>query len=103
MRLPAPADINGDALAAEIGLAVGLTVAVQLIGDEIEVRAEDDAPLDRTKVEQAVSAHVPPPPPADPEAEFRKALEAAMTVTQIRDALLGKTGPGAEPRRPDGR
>lgn len=34
----------------------------------------------------------------DPNAEFRAALEGATTVAQLRDALLGTTGPGAQPR-----
>lgn len=36
---------------------------------------------------------------ADTEAEFRRAVQAATSLQQLKAALLGDTGPGAEPRR----
>lgn len=96
LTFPVPAALNGDALAAELRAA-----GVQLKNHDVSVTQDQlcivtDA--DRATVQSVVQAHVPPPPPADPEVEFRKALEGATTVAQIRDALLGKVGPGAEPR-----
>lgn len=35
---------------------------------------------------------------AAPEDEFRKAIEAATSVADLKAALLGTSGPGAEPR-----
>ena len=91
--------INGTVLAQEIAAAAGVdpsSVSVVLAGDEIQVSG---LPSDKD-ASAAVAAHVPPPPPPDPDVEFRAALTAATTVTQLRDALLGKAGPGAQARRP---
>jgi hypothetical protein len=71
------------------------------IDDGWAYRVDRDG-VDRAKVQAALDAHVPVLPP-DRTPNSRKALEVATTVAQIWDALLGKTGPGAEPRRPDGR
>jgi hypothetical protein len=55
--------------------------------------------VDTDAVRAALDAHTPKPV-TDPDAEFLAALEAATTVTQLREALLGKAGPGAQARRP---
>lgn len=101
LRLPAPTALHGDALTRELHAAglVGARVTFYPDEGEVEVAGTDD----RAAVERIVKAHVPPPPPPDPDAEFRAALEAATTVAGIKAALLGKTGPGAQARRPDGR
>lgn len=64
LRLPAPADINGDALAAELTAALGQPVTVALINSEVELRAEDDVKLHKTKASSVVKAHKPPVPVA---------------------------------------
>lgn len=38
--------------------------------------------------------------PPDPDDEFRAAIEGASTIADLKAALLGTTGPGAEPRQP---
>jgi hypothetical protein len=98
--LPAPAALHGDALTTELAAAGLPDAGVTLVGDELHIDAPESA---RATVERVVAAHVPPAPPADPDEEFRKSLEAATSWQTLRDALLGKAGPGAEPRRPDGR
>lgn len=40
------------------------------------------------------------PSDTDPDAEFRAAIEAATSIADLKAALLGAKGPGAEPRRP---
>jgi hypothetical protein len=57
-----------------------------------EVELEDAA------VQDAAASYIPPLRP-DPAAEFRKAIEAATSIADLKAALLGTTGPGAEPRR----
>lgn len=97
--IPAPdnRDRIGRALAESLGLDV---TAVTLVDAELHV----DAPDARAGEARAfVAAYTPPPRPPDTDAEFRAALTAATTVTQLRDALLGKAGPGAQARRPDRR
>jgi hypothetical protein len=97
-------------LAAELAAALGLaepppvsarapqTVDGQALAGVVAV--PDD--LDPAKVQAVIDAHVPAPPP-DLDAEFRKAVEAATSLAALKDALLGKAGPGAEPRQPTGR
>lgn len=82
-------------LATEVGAALSAS-------DTEVVVADPKATVTAAQLKAALDAHTPAPKP-DPDADFRKALEAATTVAAIRDALLGKTGPGAEPRRPDSR
>lgn len=77
-------------LAAEIG-------APLTASDEEVVIADPASQVTAAQLKAAVDAHTPAPQP-DPDAEFRTALEGATTVAQIRDALLGKVGPGAQPR-----
>lgn len=96
LTFPIPKSLHGQGLSDQLK-AAGLPALVRIEGDRLII----EGATDQAAVQRVIDAHVPPPPPADPEAEFRKALEAATTVAAIRDALLGKTGPGAEPRRPD--
>lgn len=98
---PAPEALDGERLRAELAVAGIADVDVRLVGDELVF--PDLAVSHRSMVEGALSRHMSRPGPPDADAEFRQALEAATTVAALRDALLGKTGPGAEPRRPDGR
>lgn len=57
--------------------------------------------VEEASVQGAVDAHVPVAPP-DPDDEFRTAIEAATSIADLKAALLGTQGPGAEPRRPTG-
>lgn len=107
LTVAAPASFQGDALAAEFR-AAGLAVE----NDELYLRGRDlvVVPLDeadRDVVQQVIDAHVPPEPPPDPDDEFRDAVTAAVAdepagspLRKLADALLGASGPGAEPRRP---
>lgn len=99
LTVPAPAALNGDTLEDELD-AAGVPASVTLVGDELRIDAPESA---RSTVEQVVQAHVPPAPPPNPDEEFRKAVEAATDLAGLKAALLGSKGPGAEPRRPDGR
>lgn len=99
LTLTAPAALDGGQLAEEIGTALGREVQIVLHPDGLEVHGAADS--DRAKVQQALDAHTPTQQP-DPDADFRTALEGATTVAQLRDALLGKAGPGAQARRPSG-
>lgn len=95
-----PAPNNRDGIGQALADALGVSIdQVLLVGDDLHVDAPDSA---RAMAEQTVRDYTPPPAPADPEAEFRAALSAATTVPQLRDALLGKAGPGAQARRPSG-
>jgi hypothetical protein len=103
MLLNLPAAFAGGLFAQELAAATGQPVdpfeVVVVVGNEIRV------PLDEThraKAEQVLAAHKPSTP-VDHDAEFRKAVEAATSLAQLKDALLGKAGPGAEPRQPSGR
>lgn len=101
LSAPAPDSLDGDRLRDQLAEAGITSAEFYLSGDRLTFPALDDS--DRTLVESALSAHMNRPAPSDPEAEFRAALTAATTVTQLRDALLGKAGPGAQARRPDNR
>lgn len=103
LAIPAPAALDGVRLRAQLADA-GIVLTVEdlhLVDGRLYFPTLTDE--HRGTVEAAVNGHMSRPAAPDPDAEFRKALEGATTVAQIRDALLGKTGPGAEPRRPDGR
>jgi hypothetical protein len=82
-------------LAAEVGTAL-------VASDTEVVVADPESTVTAAALKAALDAHTPAAP-VDIEAEFRKALEAATGWETLRDALLGKTGPGAEPRHPDSR
>lgn len=102
LTVPAPdaANMDGDRLRDELadsGLAVsadGMSVA----GGRIVFSDLSDS--DRQTVEGAVSRHMGRPLPADPDDEFRAAIEGASTIAELKAALLGTKGPGAEPRQP---
>jgi hypothetical protein len=101
LSIPAPAALHGDALTAELHAAGFTGAEVTLVGDRLEVSGVSES--DRAKVEQVAGRHAPLPPPADPADEFRKAVESSTTLAGLKAALLGTTGPGAEPRRPEAR
>lgn len=82
--------IDLEQLTAEIG--AGLTAS-----DTELVVADDKATVTAAELRAALDAHTPAPKP-DPDAEFRKAVEAATTLAALKAALLGSTGPGAQPR-----
>lgn len=91
VALTKPVDLT--LLADELG--------VPLTASEDEVVVADPAStVTAAQLQAAIDAHTPPAK-ADPDAEFRAALTAATTVAQLRDALLGKAGPGAQARHPD--
>lgn len=95
ISVPVPHKIHGDRLTEELA-AAGLPGAqVRVVGDRLEVDAEGAT---EAKVQQVVAAHVPPPPPPNPQDEFRKAVEGATTLAALKAAILGSTGPGAQPR-----
>lgn len=96
LTFPAPAKINGEALTAELATAGYPDADVYLRDSELVIVGPDDT--DRAGVKRVVDAHVPPPPPPNPQDEFRKAVEAATTLAALKAAILGSTGPGAQPR-----
>jgi hypothetical protein len=81
-------------LAEEVGVALSAS------DDEVVV-ANEKSTVSASTLQAALDAHTPSAP-VDVEAEFRKALEGATSWQTLRDALLGKAGPGAEPRRATG-
>lgn len=75
-------------------------------GSEKRITSPD---VDDGTLRAALDSHVADPsitPPATEseheraEREFREAVEAASSVADLKAALLGSSGPGAEPRRP---
>jgi hypothetical protein len=92
-----PANLHGQQLAEELA-AAGIALASELLVDG-DGQLVVDTEASPSSVQAVLDAHVPAPPP-DPEAEFRQAVEAATSLAALKDALLGKTGPGAEPRQP---
>lgn len=55
------------------------------------------------KIVSQIEAEVPediPTPADEADQEFREAVEKATTIADLKAALLGTRGPGAEPRRP---
>lgn len=103
---PKPERLNGAALVTELR-AAGIDVDDDGVRDEADgtITVVTDAP--EAEVQAVIDAHVPPPPPADPDDEFRDAVTAAIAdepagspLRKLADALLGTSGPGAEPRRP---
>lgn len=93
-HLAAPADRDG--IGQAVADALGIDVrAVVLVGDILEIDAPDSA---KDAARAAVAGHTPLLR-VDHDAAFRSAVAAATTIAQLRDALLGNAGPGAEPRR----
>jgi hypothetical protein len=84
---------------AQLSVEVGTPLSSS---DTEVVVADPDSTVTVADLQAALDAHTPAAP-VDAEVEFRKALEDATSWQTLRDALLGKAGPGAEPRRPDGR
>lgn len=101
MSTPVSKPVRLSQLAAEVAAAHGWTkpAALSLSVDESGVGAlvvhTDGA--DSSKVQAAVDAHTPTAEP-DPVGEFQKVVKAATTLDALKAALLGTTGPGAEPR-----
>lgn len=93
-------NVNAQQLAAEMAAAHGwpdpAPLSVSWDGTEGEVQVHRDDAHDAT-VRTVIDAHVPAVDP-DPDAEFRAAVEAATTLAALKAALLGATGPGAQPR-----
>lgn len=85
--------VNLEQLDAELG-GHGLC----LNGDGSIILVASDSPVTRAELEAAIGAHVAEFPP-DPDDEFRSAIESAATVDDLKAAILGNVGPGAEPRR----
>lgn len=79
-------------------LAAGMSTDVLVLGDGDELTL--DGEFDAAVVEPVIDGHdpTPPPAPADPDDEFRAAVEAATSIADLKAALLGTTGPGAEAR-----
>lgn len=48
---------------------------------------------DADRMRAAVDNHVPEPYPTDPNDDLRAAIEAARTIIELKDALLGKSRP----------
>jgi hypothetical protein len=85
--------VNLEQLTAELG-GLGLCRSEETW----EIVPADDTDLTQQQLEDAVAAHAAEFPP-DPDDEFRKAVEAATSIADLKAALLGTAGPGAEPRR----
>lgn len=87
--------VDLDQLATEVGAA--------LCASEKEIVVADPASkVTGSQLQAALDAHVPPAQ-VDHAADFAAAVKAATTLDALKAALLGTKGPGAEPRRPDGR
>lgn len=91
---------------SQLGVEMG-RVPLRVVGpdEDDQTRIESDA-VTQSALDSAVAAHVADGawvdpqyvPPLDPDDEFRKAIEAATSLNGLKAALLGITGPGAEPR-----
>jgi hypothetical protein len=104
LTIPAPAALHGDALTDELHAAGFSDVEVTLVGDQVEISGVSES--DRTKVEQVVAAHAPPPPLPDPDddlaARVRAVYDAAPAgpAKDLCAALLGIDGDAAVAGRP---
>lgn len=102
--------VNLSQFSAEIGR---LPVRAEGPDEDGELRIEVERMTDR-ELTAAVDAHTDDPswvdpehvPAPDPDDEFRDAVAAAVAnepagspLRKLADALLGTSGPGAEPRR----
>lgn len=86
-------DVNLSQLDRELG-GVGLCR-----NDETgEIVAATGSPVTQQQLEDAVVGHTAVFPP-DPNDEFRRAVEVATSLADLKAALIGTSGPGAEPRR----
>lgn len=82
-------------LAEEVGAPLAAS-------DTEVVVADEDSPVTAAQLQSALDAHTAPVE-VDHAADFAAAVKAATTLDALKAALLGTKGPGAEPRRPDGR
>lgn len=85
LHLPAPAVLNGDALAAELADALGEPVTVTLVGDQVRVLVNDEAEVDEAAARAVVAAHAPAPaeavaPLTDAEVSALRVLLASNTL-----------------------
>jgi hypothetical protein len=104
LTLPAPSAnaFDGDQFRADLATA-GLNVTSEdMYVADGQLVFTTFTSANQVTVERVLARHRPPPP-TDPHAEFRAALQAATSWQTLRDALLGETGPGAELRQPTGR
>lgn len=88
--------VNPHQLQQELG-------GVDLVVRHFDGGAEVEADTDQQTLDGAVAAHVADDTiqPTDPDREaFRAAVEKAGSIADLKAALLGTTGPGAEARRP---
>lgn len=83
------------ALAALIPGAPALSAMTDATGTT--VRAEHEA-VTVAQLQDALARYVPPTLPPDPDVAFRAAIEGATTLAALKAAILGSTGPGAQPR-----
>lgn len=60
---------------------------------DVTVDTYENGDLVATRTEQ-----VPESPHAAAEREFRAAVEGATSIAGLKEALLGTSGPGAQPR-----
>lgn len=108
ITVPAPQNINGDQLAAELQADGYTDVHVTLVGDHLEVRALTESGYEvgeqsRSKIEQVVAAHVPKPVGANADEALRDALlnfPTNGTPKQLADLLAGKSASVRVPGRP---
>lgn len=63
------------------------------------VRRTLEAQGDEVRAVYTVEDRPPPPPEDTSDEDFRQAVEAATSIADLKAALLGEAGPGAEPRR----
>lgn len=98
LTLPKPAALHGERLADEL-VAAGFADAEVSDNGRGDIEVSGVSESDRDAVQAVVDAHAPPAPEPDPDDEFRAAVEAATSIADLKAALLGTTGPGAEPRR----
>lgn len=98
IRTPAPAADKRDGIGQAVADALGIDVrAVALSGDTLEIDAPDSA---KTKAQDTVKAHTPPPRPAHPTdlAERLAAVESELRGMRDRAAAVTATGGAAAVR-----
>jgi hypothetical protein len=107
IRLPAPAAVHGDALAAELAAAGVRDAGVTLVGDGLHIDVPESA---RSTVEAVVTRHVPPPAPTEPDDDLASRITAvhddpnvSTGVKRLAAALLGVGEDSAVAGRPTGR
>lgn len=100
LTVPAPASFDGARLREQLaqdGVVLGAN-DLYLAGDRLVFPGLGAG--HRAAVQSALTSHLDRPLPADAAIEFQAAVKAATTLDALKSALLGTSGPGAEPRRP---